>query len=243
MWQEVFEKHGGESFTVVGIALDVEGIPPAKLYYDKFETTFPALVDANYATGFGAVPKTFFIDEHGVVLETKDWEQQLARMGEVRPVTDEIRAQWTTRGRRLSSAAIAELEAGINSEPQDLAFATELASRYLALGQAEKARGVLDVAVADRDARAVARGGGDDARLLGQAFLQLARAAAEPQQRVRYATLSFYLDPSVGFGKQIARLISPEKFDGRPRGDFDNRFREATLSRLKRERAAWLEEE
>lgn len=54
--------------------------------------------------------------------------------------------------------------------------------------------------------------------------------------------MAFYLNPTVGLGKQIARIIAPEKFDGRPNGDFDNKFREGTLLRLKSERAAWLSE-
>ena len=32
--------------------------------------------------------------------------------------------------------------------------------------------------------------------------------------QVRHATISFYLSPTIGFGKQIARIIAPEKFDG-----------------------------
>ncbi|MEX0702328.1 MAG: hypothetical protein WD069_09555 [Planctomycetales bacterium] len=36
-------------------------------------------------------------------------------------------------------------------------------------------------------------------------------------------------------------IRAPEKFD-LPDGSFDNRFREGTLARLKKERAAWLAE-
>ena len=57
---------------------------------------------------------------------------------------------------------------------------------------------------------------------------------------MRHATTSFYLHPTIGFGKQISRIIAPEKFDGRPKGDFDNDFREGTLKRLQAEREAWL---
>ncbi|HRX81162.1 MAG TPA: TlpA disulfide reductase family protein, partial [Pirellulaceae bacterium] len=87
VWQAAFEKYGSDEFTIVGLALDAEGVAPAKLYYEKFGVTFPALVDPDYATQFGAVPKTFFVDEQGVVLELKDWEGQLARLGPLRPVT------------------------------------------------------------------------------------------------------------------------------------------------------------
>jgi len=69
----------------------------------------------------------------------------------------------------------------------------------------------------------------------------LSRAAAGNRKaQVKHATLSFYLNPSVGYGKKIARIIAPEKFDGRPKGDFDNRFRERTLRHLQQERQAWL---
>ena len=83
----------------------------------------------------------------------------------------------------------------------------------------------------------------DAAVLVGQAYLLLSRAVEDRAEKVEAATLSFYLNPSIGFGKQIARVIAPEKFDGRPQGDFDNQFREATLRRLRRERSEWLEGE
>ncbi|MEX0717519.1 MAG: TlpA disulfide reductase family protein, partial [Planctomycetaceae bacterium] len=177
MWQNRFEKHRDQGFTVVGIALDVEGAAAAKPYYDKHGVTFPALVDPNYATGFGVVPLTFFVDEHGVVRKLADWENRLKPAGELRPVTDEIRGQWTEPGSRFGPRAIAELVARHEAAPTDLATSVELASRYVDLGLHEEARAVLEPAVNRHDAKQVARG--DDAqraRLLGQAYLQLARA-------------------------------------------------------------------
>ena len=243
MWQEVFEKYGSDKFTVVGIALDAEGIAPAKRYYDRFHVKFPALVDGDYATRFGVVPKTFFVNEHGVVMPLRNWEQQLASLGDIRPVTDAIRQQWSASGSRLESAAIARLAEQNASQPHDLQVATQLASRYLALGLTAEARSVLKMAIADTDAKTIARGGGEQAALLGQTYFQLARASkGNHDDQVRFATLSYYLQPSVGFGKQIARIIAPEKFDDRPGGDFDNQFREGTLKRLVREREAWLKD-
>ena len=78
--------------------------------------------------------------------------------------------------------------------------------------------------------------------LLSQVYLQLARSAASQELRVEHATMSFYLNPTIGFGKQIARIIAPEKFDGRPDGSFDNAFREGTLRRLVKERREWLQQ-
>lgn len=215
---------------------------PAKRYYDRFGVTFPALVDPNYATRFGAVPKTFFVDEHGIVLEVKNWQQRLPGLGPLRQVTSEVRGQWSDPSGRLDAAELARLTEAHAKDPRDLAVATQLGSRYMALGLNEAARAVLQRAVETHDAKVTARAGGDIATLLGQAHFQLARACAgDRDSQVRHATLSYYLNPSIGFGKQIARIISPEKFDDRPSGDFDNRFREATLRRLVRERQAWLD--
>jgi len=237
----MFKKYGSDDFTVVGLALDAEGIAPAKLYYERFGVKFPALVDPDYATRFGAVPKTFFIDEHGVVLDAKNWETRLSQLGATRPVTDKIRSQWSASGARLDSAAIALLTEANSRNPYDLASAAELGSRYLALGLARQSRIVLQRAIEHHDGKAIARVGGRDAEVLGQAYFQLARACEDDREsQVRYATLSFYINPSVGFGKQIARIIAPDKFDGRPNGDFDNQFREGTLRRLTDERKAWL---
>ncbi len=228
---------------MVGLALDAEGIAPAKRYYDRFGVTFPALVDPDYATRFGAVPKTFFVDEHGVVLEVRNWRRRLPELGKTRPVTTKIRAQWSDPDARLDAAELARLTEANSRDQRNLALATQLGSRYSALGLLQEARLVLQRAVKDYDSKTIAQAGGEKAQQLGQAYFQLSRAfEGDRDGQVRHATLSFYLNPTIGFGKQIARIISPEKFDGRPKGDFDNRFREATLRRLKRERQAWLEE-
>lgn len=237
----MFEKYGSDEFTVVGLALDAEGIAPAKLYYERFGVKFPALVDPDYATRFGAVPKTFFVDEHGVVLEVKGWQNQLPQLGRTRPVTEAVRDQWSKPGKRLDSAAIARLSEANSETPSDLAIATQLGSRHSALGLATQSQIVLQRAIEHHDAKAVARAGGRDAELLGQAFFQLARASeGDRETQVQQATLSFFVNPSIGFGKQIARIIAPDKFDGRPGGDFDNSFREGTLRRLTHERKEWL---
>lgn len=242
MWQQVYEKYRDQGFTVVGLALDAEGIEPARLYYEKFGVTFPALVDPNYATRFGAVPKTFFVDEHGVVQQAKNWEKRLRPADVLKPVTEEIRSQWSEPGQRLDPSTIAQLAARHEAEPGDLAVAVELASRYLDLNLHGEAKRVLTAATDCYAAKEVARGDdAEQARLLGTAYLQLSRASVgDRDAQVQHATLSYYLNPSVGFGKQIARIIAPDKFDHRPLGDFDNAFREGTLRRLKQERKAWL---
>ncbi len=142
----------------------------------------------------------------------------------------------------MKPAAIARLVRKYQADPADLVTAVELASRYLALKLNAEARVVLTKSLKRHDPKQVAKSA-DRARsrLLGQAYLQLARACeGDRKAQVGHATMSFYLNPSVGFGKQIARVIAPEKFDHRPRGDFDNRFREGTLTRLRKERQEWL---
>lgn len=242
MWQESFEKYRDQGFTVVGVALDAEGITTAKHYYEKYGVTFPSLVDPNYATGFRFVPKTFFVDELGVVQSRKDWEKRLKPADQLRPVDDSIRNQWTAPGQRLSPAAVADLVTRHHAQPADLQIAVELASRYLAANLTAEARAVVNRTLKHLDPLAVARSGDSEkCRLLGHAYFQLSRASAgDRDAEVKYATLSFYLNPSIGLGKQIARIIAPDKFDNRPGGDFDHDFREATLRRLQRERKAWL---
>jgi hypothetical protein len=246
VWQKAFEKYQSEGFTVVGIALDAEGIPPAKRYYDKYGVTFPALVDPNYATRLTTVPHTYLVDEHGVVrkvLRGPDGLDKLIKpVKELRPVTDKVRAQWSEPARRLDKEAIRALMKKHKEDAKDLQTAVQLASRLLDRERTGEARKVLEAAVESYDARKVARGKDEEkTRLLGQAYFQLSRACiGDREAQVKHATLSFYLAPSVGYGKQIARIIAPEKFDGRPGGDFDNRFREATLRRLRKEREQWL---
>lgn len=243
MWQAHYERYQDLGFTVVGLALDVEGVGPAKRYYEKYGVTFPALVDPNYATGFGAVPKTFFINELGVVQETRGWQDLLPNADPLQPVNPRIREQWTAAGKRLDPASIGMLARRHRAAPSDLSVAVELASRYLDLQLFAEAREVVARAVSQYRARGVARSGDSrQAKLLGQAYLQLARASVDDREaQIKHATVSFYLHPTVGFGKQIARIIAPEKFDNRPGGGFDNDFREGTLRRLRKERRNWLD--
>ena len=116
----------------MGLALDSEGVAPAKRYYEEFGVTFPALVDPNYATKFGAVPKTFFIDEHGVVMDAKKdggWESQLSKLPDPKSATDEIKSKWSRPADRLTKSSIAELVASNEAKPKELETAAELGSR------------------------------------------------------------------------------------------------------------------
>jgi hypothetical protein len=199
------------------------------------------LVDPDYATRFAAVPKTIFVDEYGVVLNARNWEAQLEQLDAPRPVPEGIRSQWTPVGARLDSVAIAALAQLNRKNPDDLRVATRLGSRYLALGLQSEAQAVLRRAIESYDPKVIAQKESDISTLLGQAYFQLSRACeGDRQQQVKYATLSYFVAPTIGYGKQIARIIDPKKFDGRPQGDFDNRFREGTLRRLVSERQAWL---
>ena len=241
MWQKKFEQFGGEEFTVVGLALDAEGVGPAKEYYDKFGVTFPSLVDPNYATKFGAVPKTFFVDEFGVVMSVRGWEAKLPQLGPLKPVSEEIRLQFSDSHSRLGAAAVAALARDNASASNDLTIAVQLASRYNQLGLHAEAFRIVKTAVTGIDLQNAAIANDGSAALLSQAYLQLSRSCVDDRNlQVKYATTSFYLNPTIGFGKQIARIISPEKFDGRPDGSFDNEFREGTLRRLKTQRDEWL---
>lgn len=243
MWQKKFEKYGSETFTVVGLALDAEGIAPAKKYYEGFGVTFPSLVDPDYATQLGAVPKTIFVDEHGLVQNARNWEQQLARFGNVRPVSGAVRSQWSSPDSRFDPVAMASLAAANRDAPADLAVATQLASRYLALELRAEAKSILIHAIDEYDARAVANKGGTQSRLLGQAYFQMMRCLpGDRTGQIEFATISYFLNPSIGFAKQIARVIDPSKFDNRRDGSLDDTFREATYQRLKREREKWLAE-
>lgn len=241
MWQQRFEQYKNDGFTVVGIALEAEGIEPARIYYEKHGVRFPSLVDPNYATRFQGVPKRFFVNELGVVQPFENWESHLKEPRS--PVTESVREQWSDPQSRLNARRIARLMDAHRSDPADLAVAVDLGSRLIDRGRFEQARRVLDASTAGRRPKAVARSG-DDAtrRLLGQAYFQLSRATSgDRAKQVEFATLAFYLDPSVGLGKQIARIMAPEKFDGRPGGDFDNAFREGTLARLRQQRREWLD--
>ena len=242
MWQKRFAELESDNFTIVGIAMDVEGAAAARQYYEKYGVTFHALADPNYATRFGFVPYTFFVNEHGVVQKLRGWEMRVASTDRLKPVTDDIRRKFSDPKSRTQALELARLAALHENDPHDLATATELASRLVHAAKSEAARKTLGPVLKHFDPLEVASGKDKElARLLAAAHLQFARAHGDDRAtQVRHATLSYYLNPSVGFGKQISRIIDPAKFDGRANGRFDNQFREATLRRLQQQRREWL---
>ena len=184
MWQKKFEQFGGEEFTVVGLALDAEGVGPAKEYYDKFGVTFPSLVDPNYATKFGAVPKTFFVDEFGVVMSARGWETKLPQLGPLKPVPEEVRQQFNEAQSRLGATAVAALARVNASDPSDLTIAVQLASRYNQLGLHKEAFRIVKAAVTGIDLPKAAIANDSLTALLSQAYLQLSRknSTADPTE-------------------------------------------------------------
>jgi peroxiredoxin len=243
VWQERYEELKGDGFTIVGIAMDSEGIEPAKKYYEKHGVTFPSLVDPNFATGFGYVPWTFFIDEHGVVRgKGDDWKKMIKPTNKLRPVTPRILAKWTSSKSRLMPEVMAALQEKQQERPKDLSIATELASRYLTLGEGAKAEIILNAAIGSYDAKQVARTGGKEQRiLLSRAYLQLARAEkGDRRAQVDAARTAYYLAPSIGLAKQISRIADPGKFDNRPDGKLDDPYRNNYAKRILADRKVWL---
>ena len=225
--------------------MDAEGPAVAKKYYEKSGVTFPSLVDPNHATGFGYVPWTFFVDEHGVVRgKGKNWKELATSTKPLKPVTPEVMEQWSDSKKRLSPEAIAQLELKTNKDPFDLTYITDLTSRYLTVGRETDAMKVLRIVTRAKDARAIAREGSpEEQALLARAYLQLSRAEQEDHKaRVEVARMAYFLKPSIGLAKQISRIADPAKFDDRPGGKFDNAYREGYARRIKADRAAWLEE-
>ncbi|MEM7394913.1 MAG: hypothetical protein AAF492_21485, partial [Verrucomicrobiota bacterium] len=226
---------------VVGIAMDLEGIEPAKKYYERFGVTFHALVDPNFATRFSYVPWTFFVNEHGVVQKTKNWENRLKPATELQPVTEAIRNQWTGRGERQDPKTLAAYVERLKKDPADLAAAVDLGSRYLDTGRLLEARRMLKTAVAQHDAAQVdKKGSAEQKELLAAAWFQLARTWNDDREKqVEAAKMAYNLKPTIGLAKQITRIIDPDKFDKTPNGRLDNTYRNAKAREIKNEREAW----
>ncbi|MEM1441179.1 MAG: hypothetical protein AAGF67_02480 [Verrucomicrobiota bacterium] len=242
MWQEVFEKYGSDEFTVVGIAMDTEGIDPAKKQYDRFGVTFPALVDPNYATRFEYVPWVFFVNEHGVVQDI-DWKEGVESLEDFLPVTDFEREQWAPAAERTSAEAVAKLKADFKENSDSLSIGSDLASRLIALGESKQARDLLRPLVENFDALEVARSGDREQIVaLADAYLQLSRAETEREAQVEAARLAYFVYPTKGYIKQVIRIEGPEYFDDTKDGLMDSDYRSAGIRRLEEERKAWFEQ-
>lgn len=223
--------------------MDAEGVAPAKKYYQKHGVTFPALVDADYATGFGYVPWKFFVDEHGVVRSKGgDWQKLIKPFDQLKPVTPDILAKWSDPEVRLGARALGKVERRQREQPRNLAITTDLASRYLALNRKAEARELLRAATANHDAKKVARSGSPGKQqALSRAYLQLSRTLAERPARVKAARTAYFLNPTIGLAKQISRIADPARFDNREDGRLDNPYRNNYASQIKKDRATWLQ--
>ncbi len=223
--------------------MDAEGVAPAKKYYEKHGVTFPSLVDPNFATGFGYVPWTFFVDEHGVVrAKGKDWKQLIKPVEELKPVTPAILAQWSDSKPRLSAKAIAALEQKQQASPTDLDLATDLASRYFTVGRDADAKTLLRAIAENHNARKIAREGDQETKQrLSRVFLQLSRAEeGDRPAQLEAARTAYFLAPTIGLAKQISRIADPTKFDDRPDGQLDNPYRNQYAKEIKADRELWL---
>ncbi|MGH9798199.1 MAG: TlpA disulfide reductase family protein, partial [Candidatus Polarisedimenticolia bacterium] len=70
-WQSFHQKHADRNFTVLGVAMDVQGAAAATPYVRRAGVTFPMLVDEENrlgeAYGMTMIPTSFLVDELGLV--------------------------------------------------------------------------------------------------------------------------------------------------------------------------------
>lgn len=75
VWQAFYEKHKGENFELVAVAMDAAGPDKPRQFYDQHGVTFTRAVDRSDALwetlDFQVVPNGVFLDEHGVVRYAK----------------------------------------------------------------------------------------------------------------------------------------------------------------------------
>ena len=68
-WQEFYERHKGEDFELITVAMDIQGAEKAQPWLKKAGATYPALVDRKNLLGgkfgFNFVPLTLLFDEQG----------------------------------------------------------------------------------------------------------------------------------------------------------------------------------
>ena len=75
VWQSFYERHRGENFELIGVAMDAAGPENAKKFYEQAGVTFIRGIDRADALwetlGFQVVPNGLFLDEQGVVRYAK----------------------------------------------------------------------------------------------------------------------------------------------------------------------------
>src|SRR5436309_12059039 len=71
VWQEFYARHRTNHFTLLSIAVDVQGSEAVAPWVKKYGVTFPVAVDTadvfGEAFGLKAIPVSFLVDEAGIV--------------------------------------------------------------------------------------------------------------------------------------------------------------------------------
>jgi len=74
MFKELHATYGAKGFTLVGIAMDDEGLPTVKPFVDALHLPYPTLIGNDaVADAFGGIvgfPSAFLIDREGHIVET-----------------------------------------------------------------------------------------------------------------------------------------------------------------------------
>jgi len=202
------ERFADNGFTVIGVAMDVQGVSAAKPWYQKHKITFPALVDpANVlgrTLGFRIVPNQFFVDELGTFrgrIKKSELEDLLAKP--IQPVPPGLKQQ-------LQAAApqpgLQSLIATAKNRPND--FDAQLAAGQAALKTANDAAVELLTAAVTLDRSSV------------EAWTTLAAAhlaVGDKPAAAKALRIALKLDPKNWLiHKQIWALEHPDRFyDGR----------------------------
>jgi tetratricopeptide (TPR) repeat protein len=199
------EELRGDSFTVVGVATDIQGAAAARPWYEKQPLTYPTLVDTGNALGrvigYTAIPNQFYIDELGMFhghVEKDRLRELLARP--LQPVPTDLAARFKAAAMHADPAGLMKRA---NDSPGD--FDAQLAAGRAALHADQLADAI---AVLSRAARL--RGASAEAwTLLARAHLATGDkpAAAEALRKGLEADPKNWI-----IHKQIWAIEHPERF-------------------------------
>lgn len=205
----MYARHRTNQFTILSIAVDVQGPEVVTPWVKKYGVTFPVAVDTadvfGAAFGLKAIPVSLLIDEVGIVRlqgggPSKELRAQVEEI--LREPVSEVRA-----GTRPSATALSvdELRAEANRQPDDV-------ETRLALAQALERAGEFAGALAE--CAAVGRARPDEARIPFTYGLILLRQGQTNKALAQFARARD-LDPgNWRIRKQIWALENPEKFYG-----------------------------
>ena len=213
-WQDFYQRHQGESFELISIAMDALGPQVVRPFVEHAGVTFPTVVDSADGLwdlyGFEILPNGYYIDERGCVRYLKVGGFDVREATTVKILDDLLSEKWPKipikvpdKAKVSTKREILELARQVRAKPRAIEKRLRLCELLVQMGEYKKAAKEYDKLLAQHPKQVRA--------LFGRGVV--CHRERRPQRALEYWRRAYSLDPGNWIiRKQIWSLEHPEQF-------------------------------